>query len=152
MTTEELAIKLTEVDSRSKSNTHRINELSGEIEAVNRLARAVEVMATKQDTMSDTLTRLDGRVETLEAKPAKRWDGIVDKLIWLAVPGRWGSSRRKLQDRRRKPSPFNFDGGGYFASTKLYYLYIWALDATLGNRRLSDHRLPKRTTDRHPDQ
>ena len=32
MTTEELAIKLTEVDSRSKSNTHRINELSGEIE------------------------------------------------------------------------------------------------------------------------
>ena len=31
MTTEELAIKLTEVDSRSKSNTHRINELSGEI-------------------------------------------------------------------------------------------------------------------------
>ena len=34
MTTEELAIKLTEVDSRSKSNTHRINELSGEIEAL----------------------------------------------------------------------------------------------------------------------
>ena len=90
MTTEELAIKLTEVDSRSKSNTHRINELSGEIEAVNRLARAVEVMATKQDTMSDTLTRLDGRVETLEAKPAKRWDSIVDKLIWLAVSGALG--------------------------------------------------------------
>ena len=90
MTTEELAIKLTEVDSRSKSNTHRINELSGEIEAVNRLARAVEVMATKQDTMSDTLTRLDGRVETLEAKPAKRWDGIVEKLIWLAVSGAVG--------------------------------------------------------------
>lgn len=90
MTTEELAIKLTEVDSRSKSNTHRINELSGEIEAVNRLARAVEVMATKQDTMSDTLTRLDGRVETLEAKPAKCWDGIVDKLIWLAVSGAVG--------------------------------------------------------------
>ena len=90
MTTEELAIKLTEVDSRSKSNTHRINELSGEIEAVNRLARAVEVMATKQDAMSDTLTRLDGRVETLEAKPAKHWDGIVDKLIWLAVSGALG--------------------------------------------------------------
>lgn len=90
MTTEELAIKLTEVDSRSKSNTHRINELSGEIEAVNRLARAVEVMATKQDAMSDTLTRLDGRVETLEAKPAKRWGGIVDKLIWLAVSGALG--------------------------------------------------------------
>lgn len=90
MTTEELAIKLTEVDSRSKSNTHRINELSGEIEAVNRLARAVEVMATKQDTMSDTLTRLDGRVGTLETRPAKRWDGIMDKLIWLAVSGALG--------------------------------------------------------------
>lgn len=90
MTTEELAIKLTEVDSRSKSNTHRINELSGEIEAVNRLARAVEVMATKQDTMSDTLTRLDGRVGTLETRPAKRWDGIMDKLIWLAVSGAVG--------------------------------------------------------------
>ena len=38
MTSEEMAIKLTEVDSRSKSNTHHIDELSQQIEAVNRLA------------------------------------------------------------------------------------------------------------------
>ena len=36
-----MAVKLTEVDARSKSNTHRINELAGQIDAVNRLATEI---------------------------------------------------------------------------------------------------------------
>ena len=48
---------------------------------LNRLATAVEVMATKQDTMGESVERLEGKVDTLESKPGKRWDGLVDKLI-----------------------------------------------------------------------
>ena len=29
-------------------------------------------------------------VKALTERPAKRWDGIVDKLIWLAVSGAVG--------------------------------------------------------------
>lgn len=89
MTTEELAVKITDVDARCKSNTHRIGELTGQIDAVNRLATAVEVMATEQKHQTDTIkeiktdvANLDAKVETIEQKPAKRWDGLVDKIIY----------------------------------------------------------------------
>lgn len=92
MTMEELAVKVTEVDARGKSNTHRINELSGQIDAVNRLATAVEVMATEQrhqtgaiQEVKKDLVALDAKVETLEQKPAKRWDGLVEKVVYGLV-------------------------------------------------------------------
>lgn len=58
MNPEEMAVKLTEVEQRSKSNTHRIDEIKESV---------------------DGLTR---KVETIEQKPAKRWDGMVDKIIF----------------------------------------------------------------------
>lgn len=88
MNQEEMAMKLAEVEQRSKSNTHRINELAGEIEAVNKLATAVEVMATEQKHQTEAITSLkqsvsdlDNKVDTIEKKPGKRWDGIVDKFV-----------------------------------------------------------------------
>ena len=92
MNQEEMAVKLTEVDARSKSNTHRINELAGQIDAVNRLATAVEVMATEQKNQTHAMAeikadvaKLDAKVETIEQKPAKRWDGMVEKIIYGIV-------------------------------------------------------------------
>lgn len=92
MNQEEMAVKLTEVDARSKSNTHRINELAGQIDAVNRLATAVEVMATEQKNQTTAMAeikadvaKLDAKVETIEQKPAKRWDGMVEKIIYGIV-------------------------------------------------------------------
>lgn len=81
----EFAQKLEAVDARCKSNTHRIDELKDEITAVNRLATAVEVMATKQNSMGESVDRLETKVDAIEAKPAKRWDGLIDKALWLLV-------------------------------------------------------------------
>lgn len=64
-----------------KSNTLRLNRLEENTAVLNRLATAVEVMATKQDTMGESVERLETKVDTLESKPGKRWDGLVDKLI-----------------------------------------------------------------------
>ena len=77
--------RLTSVEDRCKSNSHRIDELTENITAVNRLAVAVEVMATKQTTMGESVDRLEKKVDILEAKPGKRWDGLVDKLIFAAA-------------------------------------------------------------------
>lgn len=92
MTNEDMAVKLAEVDQRSKSNTHRINELSGQIDAVNRLATAVEVLATENQHQTEAIKEikadvvsLNGKVETIEQKPAKRWDGLVDKIVLTIV-------------------------------------------------------------------
>ena len=47
MTPEEQAVRLAEVDARSKSNTHRIDALEKSQEVLNKLATSVEVMATE---------------------------------------------------------------------------------------------------------
>ena len=77
--------RLTAVEERSKSNTKRIDKLEESTEAITRLATSMEVMANKQEQVADTVDKLDGKVTALAAKPAKRWDGIVDKIIWAVV-------------------------------------------------------------------
>ena len=80
--------RLTEVEERSKSNTHRIDKLEKDTEAINRLATSMELMASEQKHQTEAMTeiktdvaRLDSKVETIEQKPAKRWDGLVDKIL-----------------------------------------------------------------------
>ena len=78
--------RMTAVEDRSKSNTLRLNKLEENTAVLNRLATAVEVMATKQDTMGESVERLEGKVDSLETKPAKRWEGLLDKML-LVVAG-----------------------------------------------------------------
>ena len=63
-----------------------------QLAALNRMATAIEVMATKQtsqaekiDEIKESVDGLTTKVETIEQKPAKRWDGIVDKIIYGIV-------------------------------------------------------------------
>ena len=74
--------RLTQVEQRSKSNTHRLEKLEASTEAISRLATSMEVMASKQEQVAETVEKLDGKVTALEEKPVKRMDGLVDKIIW----------------------------------------------------------------------
>lgn len=88
MNEQEMAVKLAEVDARSKSNTHRLDEMDEKVDTLNRLATAVEVMATEQRHQTETMaeiktdvTALGTKVDAIEKKPGKRWDGMVDKFL-----------------------------------------------------------------------
>lgn len=74
--------RLTQVEQRSKSNTHRLEKLEESTEAINRLATSMEVMVSKQEQVAETVEKLDGKVTALEEKPVKRVDNLVDKVIW----------------------------------------------------------------------
>jgi methyl-accepting chemotaxis protein len=74
--------RLTEVEERSKSNSHRLDKLEESTEAINRLATSMEVMAERQEQVVETVGKLDTKVTALEEKPAKRWDGLIDKIVW----------------------------------------------------------------------
>lgn len=74
--------RLTDVEARAASNTHRLDRLEESTEAIGRLATSMEVMAARQEQVVDTVGRLDSKVTALEEKPAKRWDGLVDKIVW----------------------------------------------------------------------
>ena len=77
--------RLTAVEERAKSNSHRLNKLEESNEVISRLATSMEVMASKQEQVADTVDKLDGKVTALEDKPGKRWDGLVEKFIWAAA-------------------------------------------------------------------
>lgn len=84
--------RLADVENRSKSNTKRLDKLEETTEAINKLATSLQVMAIKQDGMADTLERLDAKVEVIEAKPGKRWESIVEKVILGIVAALLGAA------------------------------------------------------------
>ena len=81
--------RLTSLEQRCKSNGHRLEHLEKQQEAIHSLAASIQVMASEQkhqteaiNTVREDVSRLDGKVDALEMKPGKRWEGLVDKLIW----------------------------------------------------------------------
>lgn len=92
MTQEEVAVKIAELDHRAESNTRRVEKLEKQTEAIQSLATSIEVMVKEQVHQTEAINRieenvekLDKKVEVLEHKPAKRWEGIVDNVIMTVV-------------------------------------------------------------------
>lgn len=81
----EFAEKLVEIDQRSKSNTHRLEAVEKNQEALNQIATSVAVMAEQQKNISKKVDDIDNKVGAIESKPAKRWDSMMDKLIAALV-------------------------------------------------------------------
>ncbi len=94
MDLDELAIHVAEIDQRSKSNTHRLNEVSEKIDTLQRLTTAVEVMAMEQKHQTDTMeeiktdvTNLGQKVDVIEKKPGRRWDNMVGYVLSALAAG-----------------------------------------------------------------
>ena len=82
---EQYAIKLQETIDRSLRNEGRIKKLETEHEVLHELATSVAVMAQRMETMNQNVTTLTNKVEEIEKKPAKRFDDIVDKIMWAVL-------------------------------------------------------------------
>lgn len=85
---DEIIQMLTETNSRSKSNTKRIDELEKSHEAINKMATAMEVMANEQKHQTQDIkvlkSDMDGlgqRFDALESEPGKRWKKAVDYIL-----------------------------------------------------------------------
>lgn len=83
MTPEELNVKITEVEQRAKSNTHRIEAVERRQEALTELTTTVGILATKQENVETDVKEIKAGVNSLMEKPAKRWEGLVDKLLYV---------------------------------------------------------------------
>ena len=101
----DLAVHLQDVDSRCKSNEHRlddhdeaIKEMHDDQKTLIKLTNSVENIANsmldvnkKVDVISEKQDKLNDKVTVLENRPAqetkKRLDSILDKLLCLFVAG-----------------------------------------------------------------
>lgn len=77
--------KLAEIEARSKSNTHRINDLEEDNRALHALATSVEVLATKQDTIESTVQEIKTDVKELKAVPGSKWEALVKAVVTAIV-------------------------------------------------------------------
>ena len=86
MDMEQLVVKLQETTDRSTRKEGRIKKLEAENDVLHELATSVAVMAEQLKNMNTSVDTLSSKVDDLEKKPGKRWDGLVEKSVW-AVAG-----------------------------------------------------------------
>lgn len=77
--------RMTVVEQRSKSNTHQIEEIKKRQDNLDDLVKSVAELANEQGHIKEDVSEIKSNVKTLTDKPAKRWDGLVDKLIYGLV-------------------------------------------------------------------
>lgn len=73
--------RLTEVEERSKSNTHRLDEMEKRQNNLDDLVSTVKVLAVKEEAVENDVKEIKSDVKSLTSKPAQRWDSLVDKII-----------------------------------------------------------------------
>lgn len=75
--------RLTECEERSKSNTHRLDEVEKKQEDLTDLITSVKVLATREERLETDVKEIKVDVKNLAEKPAKRWDGLVNQIIYI---------------------------------------------------------------------
>lgn len=86
MDEKELEHRLTETEDRSKSNSHRLDEVERRQDNLDDLVSTVKVLATQEQNLEKDVKEIKSDVKSLTSKSGKRWDSLVDKIIW-AVAG-----------------------------------------------------------------
>lgn len=77
--------RLTEVEGRSKSNTHRLDELERRQDNLDDLVSTVKVLAVREEAVENDVKEIKADVKSLTAKPGKRYDDMVDKAVWAVL-------------------------------------------------------------------
>ena len=77
--------RLTEVEERTKSNTHRIDDLEKRQDNLDELVGTVKVLAVREENVETDVKEIKNDVKSLTNKSGQRWDGLVDKIIMTIV-------------------------------------------------------------------
>ena len=76
--------RLTEVEARSKSNEHRLDELEKRQDNLDDLVSAVKVLSVREEAVENDVKEIKCDVKSLKSKPGEMWDSVV-KLIVTAI-------------------------------------------------------------------
>ena len=77
--------RVTAVEERSKSNTHRLEELERRQDNLETLAGSVAALAEREKRMESDVQEIKTDVKALAAKPAKRWESVEEKITLTLV-------------------------------------------------------------------
>ena len=77
--------RLTEIEERSKSNSHRIDSLEKRQDNLDELVGTVKVLAVREENVETDVKEIISDVKSLTGKSGKLWDGMIEKIIMLVV-------------------------------------------------------------------
>lgn len=73
--------RLSAVEDRAKSNTHRLGDVEKRQGELGELVTSISLIAQRQDSMERDVCEMKEDVKTLIRKPGRRFDSIVDKCL-----------------------------------------------------------------------
>ena len=88
--------RLTEVEERTKSNTHRIDDLERRQDNLDELVSTVKVLAVREENVESDVKEIKSDVKNLADKPAKRWESLVGTVLTTIVAAVVGFLLAKL--------------------------------------------------------
>lgn len=85
MSLEDQAVLLKEVEDRSKGNTRRIESLEQKVDNLADVVGVLQAMQKDLEHLTTDVKETKTDVKELKEKPAKRWDALVEKILWGVV-------------------------------------------------------------------
>ena len=79
--------RLTEVEARSRSNTHRLDDVEKRQADLEELTTTVKVLAIREEAVEADVKEIKTDVKTLTDKPGQRWEKVVEVILTVAVGG-----------------------------------------------------------------
>ena len=81
MNESEIVERLAEAEQRGKSNSHRIDKLEKDNEALTEMAGSIKLLAYQQKEANSKIDRIDGKVTALEMEPGAKYKRIIGYII-----------------------------------------------------------------------
>lgn len=72
---------LIETEQRSKSNTHRLDQVEKKLEDYGAVITSIQVLGERLQRVDKDVGEIKTDVKTLMDKPAKRWESIVRTAV-----------------------------------------------------------------------
>jgi len=85
MSLEDQAVLLKEVEDRSKGNTRRIETLEKKVDNLADVVSVLQAMQKDLEHLTSDVRETKEDVKELKEKPGKRWEGVVEKVIYAVV-------------------------------------------------------------------
>ena len=73
--------RLSKVEERAKSNSHRIEEVEKRQDNLDELVGTVKALAVREENVENDVKEIKTDVKSLTSKPGKRWDSLVSTII-----------------------------------------------------------------------
>ena len=77
--------RLTSVEDRAASNTHRLDELERRQDNLDDLVSTVKVLAVREEAVENDVKEIKSDVKKLAEKPGQMWDGLVKQVVTALV-------------------------------------------------------------------